>query len=291
VINSVCEKNAPTIAVLDTGSTFHPDLGRRIIGFKDFVNDKNSLYDDSGHGTHVCGIIAGDGTASNGKYQGVAPCCKLVVGKVLDKDGNGTADAMIDGIEWIIENQKHYSIKVLNVSIGIGQLINKEKVKQLIECLEKAWDHGIVVVCAAGNGGPDLDTISPLGKGKKIIAVGCHDGEYFKDMPKRCEIYSGRGDYNLAYRKPDIVAPGTEIISCNAYFKKMTRGHYNVYVSKSGTSMATPIVSGAVGLYLTYHPECGNDYVKKQLLYSATDLGAPWYQQGYGMINVEKMLQ
>lgn len=284
-------KEIPTVAVLDTGVMNHPDLQGRIVCFKDFMNDKDMIYDDSGHGTHVCGIIGGNGKASAGKFRGIAPKTKLIVGKVLDKDGNGTADAMLEGIRWIIDNRNEYNIRILNVSIGIGQLKNSDKEKQLIEGLNEAWDEGILVVCAAGNGGPEVDTISKLARGRKIITVGCHDGEFYKNMPVRCELYSARGDENLLFRKPDIVAPGTEIISCNAEVKKSARGYFAAYIKKSGTSMATPIVSGALSLLLAIHPEYKNEHAKKQLLYSAMDLGEPWHKQGYGMVNVWKLLQ
>ncbi|MBQ7956242.1 MAG: S8 family serine peptidase [Lachnospiraceae bacterium] len=285
-------ESVPTIAVLDTGVMLHPDLSNRIVGFKDFVNGKNSVYDDSGHGTHVCGIIAGDGRLSAGKYKGVAPFAKLFVGKVLNHEGNGMADAMAEGIGWVIENALKYKIRVLNISVGIGELQDKTKERMLIRYMEKAWEEGLLVVCAAGNKGPEPGSISALGRSSRIITVGCHDGEYFKDMPGRCETYSARGVCGrFAERKPDIVAPGTAIVSCDANCKKSIRGFHNAYTKKSGTSMATAIVSGVAGVLYAHHENYKNDHAKKKILYSAQDLGEPWCKQGYGMVSLQNLLK
>ncbi len=280
-----------TIAVLDTGVGKHPDFTGRILDFKDFVHNRNMIYDDSGHGTHVCGIAGGSGKLSDGKFKGISPYTNLIVGKVLDEYGNGSVEAMIAGIRWVIESRKKYDIRILNISIGIGELQNKEKETAIRMWLENAWDMGLLVVCAAGNGGPAWDTISPLGTSPRLITVGCHDGEYFKNMANRCETYSGRGSLMDTIRKPDIVAPGTEIVSCDVRCRKTLKGYTNSYVKKSGTSMATPIVSGALSLLLQKNPEINNELAKKKILYSATDLGDPWYKQGYGMVHVARLLQ
>lgn len=290
-LKEIKKENVPTIAVLDTGITLHPDFEGRIVGYRDFINGRNSIYDDNGHGTHVCGIIAGNGSLSSGKYRGIAPFAKLFVGKVLDEKGDGTVENMIEGLKWVIEKRNEFNIRVVNISVGIGQLKNRDKEKMLINWLEKAWEEGLAVVCAAGNNGPEPDSLSPLGKSSKVITVGCHDGEYYKNLPNRCETYSARGRKCLGERKPDIVAPGTEIIACAAGCRKYLRGYRNGYSRKSGTSMATAIVSGALGLLFTVHCEYSNEHAKKKLLYSATDLGEPWHKQGYGMLNIEKLLQ
>lgn len=281
----------PAIAVLDTGIALHPDFEGRIVGYKDFIYGRNYIYDDSGHGTHVSGIIAGSGSLSNGKYRGIAPFANLVVGKVLDEKGDGNVENMIEGLKWVMDNRKEYNIRVINISVGIGKLKNIDKEKRLIEWLEAAWNHGISVVCAAGNNGPEPDSLSPLGRSSKVITVGCHDGEYYKNLPNRCEIYSARGRICMGERKPDIVAPGTEIISCDNRCKKTVRGYHNAYTKKSGTSMATAIVSGTLGVLYALHSEYSNEHAKKKLLYSARDLGEPWHKQGYGMVDFAKLLR
>ncbi len=282
---SICEqtKNPVTIAFLDTGVEKHPDFADRIIAFKDFINGQKKAYDDSGHGTHVCGIAVGDGKLSKGKYCGIAPTGRIVMGKVLDGNGDGLVNQMIKGIDWIIEVREQFDIRIVNVSVGIGNLKDKKKQQELVNKLDELCGCGIIVVCAAGNLGPESGSISPLGVSKKIITVGCHDGEYYKDYEKRCEIYSGRGPTQDSIKKPDIVAPGTEIVSCCI--------GKNTYIAKSGTSMATAIVSGAVALILQKYPDLTREQVIKRLLYSATDLKEPWIKQGWGMLNIKRALE
>ena len=280
-----------TVAVLDTGIASHPDFGRRIIGFRDFIHHKSQYYDDSGHGTHVCGILAGDGTLSKGQYRGMAPDARLIVGKILNKNGEGSVEHMLEGIEWLLSVQAYYHIRILNISIGIGQLHEEEDKKKLMNAVEKAWNRGVVVVAAAGNSGPKPMSISPLGASKKVITVGCHEGGYFGMRDSLCENYSGRGPTEFAMKKPDIVAPGTDIVACCHKCRKLYYGYKDAYVKKSGTSMATPVVSGAAALLLQKMPTLTNEMVKNKLIYTATDMKEPWSKQGWGMINVNKLLE
>ena len=123
-----------------------------------------------------------------------------------------------------------------------------------------------------------------------MVTVGCHDGSYARDNPGRCEVYSGRGVPGSLVRKPDLVAPGTDIISCNVHCRSGKGGFWNAYVPKSGTSMATPVVSGAAALAFQEEPGMTNEECKQRLQYSAVDLGLPWNQQGWGMVNVGRLL-
>lgn len=279
-----------TIAVLDTGIATHPDFNNRILAFRDFVNKKKNRYDDSNHGTHVSGILAGNGMLSGGRYCGIAPLANLVVGKILDEKGNGTIEYMQEGIQWIIENREKYQIRILNISIGTD-LADEMAIKTIMNCIESAWKAGIIVVTAAGNKGPKPMSISPIGASDMVITVGCHDGGYFGEKNNLCENYSGRGPTQYALKKPDIVAPGTEIISCNANIRKIHGQYSNAYVAKSGTSMATPIVAGACALYLQKYPNAQNEEVKRRMLYSATDMKENWTKQGWGMLDIEKLLK
>ncbi len=285
------EGTAVRVAVLDTGIGRHPDFDGRVDAFRDFLHGGDRVYDDSGHGTHVSGCIAGSGKASGGMYKGICPYAHLIVGKVLDKNGDGNMDDMRRGIEWVLENRKKYRIRVMNISIGIGHIENEEKMQELLRAVDEAWDEGVVVVCAAGNMGPEPMTISPLGSSKKVITVGCHEGGYFIGKHSLCEDYSGRGPSPFAVKKPDVVAPGTDIISCNAGCRSGFRGFKNAYVKKSGTSMATPIVSGAAALLLQKYPELSNEQVKRKINYSATDMHEPWTKQGWGMVNIDRLIQ
>ncbi len=279
-----------TVAVLDSGFGKHPDMAAKVLCFRDFVNDRHLMYDDNGHGTHVCGIICGDGTLSGGRYRGIAPGANLVVCKVLDEKGDGTTEHMLQGLKWVLENKEQYRIRILNISVGIGEIIRKEKEEALCRKLEELWNSGIVVICAAGNKGPGDGSISSIGRGSKVITVGCHDGKYCSDNPGRCATYSGRGEALSPLRKPDIVAPGTDIMSCNVSCRRNYGSFHHAYVKKSGTSMATPIVSGAAALTLSKYPSMTNEEFKQKLTFTATDLGEAWNMQGWGMVNVRRLL-
>ena len=280
-----------TVAVLDTGIARHPDLFGRLLCFRDFVGHKSVMYDDNGHGTHVCGIICGSGILSEGRYRGIALDARLVVGKVLDQKGDGTTESMLEGLKWVINIREKYDIRILNISVGIGNLDEEKKERALRERLEAVWDSGIAVICAAGNKGPGNGSISSVGGSRRIITVGCHDGLYCKDNPKRCATYSGRGELGAFVRKPDLVAPGTDIVSCNMGFQSVHGKIKNAYIAKSGTSMATPIVAGASALALQKFPEMTNEELKQKLTMTATDLGEPWNMQGWGMVHVKRLLK
>lgn len=280
-----------TVGVLDTGMGQHPDLAGRLIQFQDFVGHRNQMYDNNGHGTHVCGILCGSGEASQGKYTGMAPGVRLVVGKVLDEKGDGSTESMLMGLDWILRIREQCRVRILNISVGIGTLEEAKKEQRLKEMIEKVWDSGILVVCAAGNKGPEPGTISAVGGSNKAVTVGCHDGSYNIDSPGRCETYSGRGVEGAAFRKPDLVAPGTDIVSCNVQYYRLRGKFRNAYVAKSGTSMATPIVSGAAALAMQRFPQMTNEECKQRLQYTATDLHLPWNQQGWGMLNVGRLLR
>lgn len=279
-----------TIAVLDTGFGRHPDMTGKLLGFKDFVNHRHLMYDDNGHGTHVCGILCGSGLASEGKIRGMAPDARLVVCKVLDRKGDGTTEHMLEAMKWVQENRELYKIRVLNISVGIGALKEREKEAALKEEMENIWNSGITVVCAAGNKGPEDGSISAIGGSDKVITVGCHDGAFRPDHPGRCATYSGRGIARSPVRKPDIVAPGTDIKSCNVHCKRIRERIENPYVAKSGTSMATPIISGAAALAFSKYPAMTNEEFKQKLTLTATDLEEPWNMQGWGMVNVKRLL-
>ena len=289
-VTAACQNKGITIAVLDTGISVHPDFGQRIIAFQDFVNKRESVYDDSGHGTHVAGCLCGSGKVSGGLYRGIAPESLLVVGKVLDHKGDGIIENMVAGMEWVLENKEKLAIRILNMSIGMAELTDKQRMNHLLALVDDAWEEGLIVVCAAGNNGPKSMSLSPIGARKKVITVGCHEGGYFGNKKHLCENYSGRGPSPYNMRKPDIVAPGTDIISCNAFWEKRGRRYRNCYVAKSGTSMATPIVSGAMALLLQKNPDYTNEQAKKKLQITAKDLKEPWNKQGFGMIHINSLL-
>lgn len=257
-----------TVVVMDTGMALHPELYGQAVLFLDMINGRNDFYDDNGHGTHVCGIIAG-------KQIGMAPGSKLIVLKVLDETGNGNVVYSMRGFRWILENQEKYNIRIVNISMGMKPGTNLLGEKRILKGAEMLWDMGIVVVTAAGNLGPGEGSITIPGVSKKVITVGASDN-----------IHSGRGSWHQAIYKPELVAPGSNIFSCNSNYE-----NGKLYISKSGTSMATPIVSGAAALLLSKEPNLTNDSVKRRMQNCCTDLHMPKNRQGSGLINIRKLLQ
>lgn len=265
------------VAILDTGLAVHPDFEGRIVCFRDFVQYRASLYDDSSHGTHVTGILGGSGKASRGKFKGIAPRCNLIILKVLDSYGNGRKEEVIKAIQWIEANRKRYNIKVINISVGT---VNESTVRDqmLVDAVEHMWDLGITVVVAAGNMGPEPGTVTVPGNSKKVITVGV--AEQNKEFP-----YSGIGPTRECVCKPDLTAPGFEINSCSSNPKQ---GFYQI---KSGTSMATPVVSGAIALGLSKYPYLTNVELKMALRRSSVDLGMDRNRQGWGCIDIERLFR
>ena len=280
-----------SVAILDTGIFLHPDFSGRIAAFRDFVHQKKDPYDDCGHGTHVAGCLAGDGYLSEGRLCGIAPASHLIIGKILDKHGSGNVDIMIAAIQWILENQEEYNIRILNISIGFEDHVAEYKINKLVDLLETVWSRGIIVIVAAGNKGPGSQSISPLGLSKNIVTVGCHDLNYTKEGVTLCESYSGRGPSSYSLKKPDLVAPGTNIISTCYQCKRNGKHFVDIYESKSGTSFATPLVSGTAALLLEKKADLSPDEIKFRLCYSATDLKEPWNKQGWGMLHVSRALE
>lgn len=279
------------VALLDTGIISHPDFSGRIVAFRDFVRGKRDPYDDAGHGTHVAGCLAGNGLLSAGKYRGVAPDCRLVVGKVLDREGSGDTYMMLEALRWVIDQKDTLGIRILNISVGFEDHVSLEKIRKLLSALDEVWRAGILIVVAAGNKGPRPGSISPLGMGSHVLTVGCHDGDYNGGGVTLCAKYSGRGPSTLVMKKPDLVAPGTNIMAASAKCRKRGNTYEMAYEAKSGTSFAAPLVSGAAALLWEKNPRLTMEEVKRRICYSAKDLHEPWSKQGWGMLNIEAMLQ
>lgn len=271
------------VAVLDTGIFPHQDFDNRIVGFADMVNRQAGPYDDCGHGSHICGIIGGNGSQSDGRYQGMAPECNLIAVKVLDKKGNGYASDVLAGIAWILERKESLGIRIINISVGSGGRKGMNENSALVRGVNQAWDAGLVVVVAAGNNGPRRMTITTPGISRKVITVGCSDDHREVLVGgNRMVDYSGRGPTAACICKPDVVAPGSSVVSCASRSGK--------YTIKSGTSMSTPIVSGAIALLLEKYPEMTNRDVKLKLMETSRDIGLPRNQQGWGLLDVEQLL-
>ena len=277
-----------TTAVLDTGISPHPDLKGRIVAFGDMLYGKKRMYDDNSHGTHVAGIIAGSGGLSSGLYAGIAPASQIVAVKVLDQKGEVNIRFLIEGIKAILRNRDKWQIRIVNISIGTLPHQGDEEEMELMRWVDRLWDEGLVVVTAAGNFGPRSGTVTIPGISKKVITVGASDDGNQKDRYGKVGTnYSGRGPTSECVCKPDLVAPGSYIRSCNGFSQKKNQKAYSV---KSGTSMSAPVVSGAVALLLSKYPDMKNVEVKLRLLMSADDMGKDPNIQGRGLLNIEKLL-
>ncbi|MDZ7363992.1 MAG: S8 family peptidase [candidate division KSB1 bacterium] len=247
------------IGICDTGvDVTHGDLLGRILGTADFTGEGD--FDGNGHGTHVATIAVGDGSRSNGKYRGVAPKAKLYMAKGLNSAGQGSASSIADGIEWLYEKGVH----VISLSLGGTAQAGVKDILQ-VTC-EAVIDAGVAVFCAAGNSGPGARTIATPGVSPKVITVGASDDH------DRVADFSSRGPTVDGYEKPDIVAPGVDIIAGRSKNTALGRVIDDYYVELSGTSMATPFAAGVGLLILKEKNNLKPDELKAALENSALDL-------------------
>ena len=275
-----------TIAVLDTGIVKHPDLKENIVGFYEVATGRTIPYDDNGHGTHIAGIICGNGAVSGGKYEGIMPSAKIVSIKILDRTGDGTTEYLLDALKWILKNHKHFRIRIVNISIGMEKSVSESIQKKIQELISQLYQENILIITAAGNNGPAPMTLSVLGESDDVIAVGCYDFGFRGKDGRSCFEYSARGPSRYSLKKPDLLAPGTEIISCSNQYRK---GKGMAYTAKSGTSMATAVVTGAAAMLLTKH-EYSSEELKNHLRLAAKDLHEPWNLQGFGVLDIAGIL-
>lgn len=276
-----------TIATVDTGVAPHRDLTHptnRIIGFRDFMKNYSRPYDDNGHGTHVAGILASNGWASKGKYRGIAPEANIVTAKVLDENGNGKTSDILSAIQWIISTKDIYNTRILNMSLGTSP-IYREKKDPLVKAANKAIESGLIVTAAVGNSGPEPKSILSPATSRMVISVGALDDNRTVDKSDDfLPSFSSRGPTIDRVRKPDLIAPGVDIMSLSS---KDNSG----YVSLTGTSMASPFVSGAIALLLEKDPSLTHFEVKKILTESCSKIQATQLEQGAGVLNLEKLFK
>ena len=275
-----------SVAILDTGIFPHEDLTtpyNRIIGFKDFIKQKDQPYDDDGHGTHVAGIIAGNGFSSKGKYMGIAPDANIVSVKILKGDGSGNISDVIAGIQWAINNKDIYNIKVVTLSLGTKPK-NRYKDDPLCQAVAAAVTSGITVTVAAGNSGPNPSTITSPAVSPDVITVGaCDDRKALPSRDVTIADFSSVGPTQDGFSKPDVLAPGVGINSlANESFG---------YKKLSGTSMAAPVVAGCVALLYEKHPQMTPLHIKEIIMSNASDLGLDPNRQGSGLLNIEKIIE
>jgi serine protease AprX len=300
------------VAVIDSGITsWHDDLtdagipgSQRVDAFVDFVNGRSTPYDDYGHGTHVAGIIAGNGADAEGARAGIAPGAHLVVAKVLDDSGRGRISDVIAAFDYVINHQHAYNIRIVNLSIAAG-VYESYNSDLFTLAARRVFEQGIVVVAAAGNlgsgsDGPQYGGIGAPGNAPWVVTVGAssHMGTVDR-ADDEIAAFSSRGPTAVDYSaKPDLVAPGVGIYSLsdpnsNFYLSKpqnrlsgTVATPYLPYLTLTGTSMAAPVVAGTVALMLQANPALTPNAVKAILEYTAQMYpGYDALTQGAGFLN------
>jgi len=283
------------VAIIDSGAgASHDDLkdangATRVVRFVDFVNGQKKAYDDYGHGTHVAGIIAGNGFDSGGARAGIAPAARLVVLKVLDGSGSGVISDVIAALDYAVAHRAELNIRVINLSVATG-VYESYRTDPLTLAAQRAVSAGIVVVTAAGNngqnarGGSSYAGVAAPGNAPWVVTVGAssHMGTANR-ADDTIAAFSARGPAAVDFAaKPDIVAPGVGIESLanpgsqlysagGPYLLQGTvQTSYLPYLSLSGTSMSSPVVSGTIALMLQANPSLTPNAVKAILQYTAT---------------------
>ncbi|MFJ2605855.1 S8 family peptidase [Streptomyces sp. NPDC087425] len=265
------------VAVLDSGiDATHPDLTDRIDATKNFSAAADTV-DRAGHGTHVASTIAGSGAKAGGTYKGVAPGARLLVGKVLDDNGEGDSSAAIAGMQWAVAE----GAKVVNMSLGTDDTPGIDPVEQAVNDLSAS--SPTLFVIAAGNDGPGEGTIGSPGTAAAALTVGAVDRQ------NALADFSSRGPTTDNALKPDITAPGVDIVAARAAEGTMGDPAADGYVSMSGTSMATPHVTGAAAILAQEHPDWTGEQLKAALTASAVPTAATSaYTQGTGRVDVAR---
>jgi serine protease AprX len=310
------------VAVIDSGiSGWNNDLAyfgssslvqtrnyQRVVGFVDFVNGWTTPYDDNGHGTHVAGIIGGNGFNSLGVRAGIAPDAHMVSLKVLDAEGRGVISNVIAALDWVVAHKAQYNLRVINLSVGAAVTMSYN-VDPLTLAAKRAVDSGIVLVTAAGNLGYNRTTgttqyggITAPGNAPWVLTVGASNHQGTVDRSDdTIAPFSSRGPSAVDYQaKPDIVAPGVGTVSLSDQTSRLYSTMspyllsgsfwmpYKPYLSLTGTSMSSPVVAGSVALMLQANPELTPNLVKAILEYTAQPY--PGYNaltEGAGFLNTK----
>ena len=301
---------SPAVAIIDSGIQPHPDLPlSRVRAFKDFVGGVETPVDHCGHGTHVAGIIAGSGRSSNGVYAGIAPTVDIVSLRVLGDDCSGNTSDVIDALEWIGLNHARYRIKVVNLSLGHA-VLESIFTDPLVQAVERLSRKGVAVVTAAGNRGINLAANRPGYGGIGVpcnapssICVGSLDTFATPELgDDRVSDASSRGPTRFdLLAKPDLVAPGVDVVSLASAGSRLFREFPDLrvpgangephYFVLSGTSMASPSVAAAAALLLQQNHALSVNALKLALQFTARLVAkADVLTQGAGALNISGAL-
>ncbi|PGL71678.1 S8 family serine peptidase [Bacillus sp. AFS055030] len=271
------------VAILDTGvDPTHPDVKNSIKETKSFIEGED-FVDHHGHGTHVASTIAGSGAASGGKQKGVAPGADLLIGKVLSNEGSGSDSQVIAGMQWAVQEKAD----IVSMSLGGADPSDgTDPISQAVNNLSES--SNTLFVIAAGNNGSKKNTVSSPGAAEKALTVGAVD----KSETGFLASFSSRGplinNFNV---KPEVTAPGVDIVAARAAGTTMGTPVDANYTKASGTSMATPHVAGAAAILKQRHPDWTGDHIKQVLADTGTlNFRYTPYQQGGGRVNIVNAL-
>ena len=281
-----------TVAVMDTGIDNLPDFSGRLIGGVDLTNGGNPYQDSYGHGTFVAGLIAGDGASSAGQYSGEAPAAGLVSIKVAGADGMTHLGTLISGLQWAVDHQSRYGIKILNLSLGFKSA-QSTVTNALDQAVEAVWNAGIAVVVSAGNTGPFNGSILSPGDDPLVITVGASD-----DMATASITDDEMNDFSAVgptsadgWVKPDLVTSGRSVVSLSAPGSTIYTDYPSARIGSanfvgSGTSFSAAITSGAAALVLADSPGLTPNQLKARLLGTTSPgpVGNP-FVDGHGALN------
>ena len=268
------------VAVLDTGvDAAHPDLSDRIVSQQDFSESPSGTSDLHGHGTHVAATIAGSGAGSAGRERGVAYDADLLIGKVLSDEGYGYDSWIIAGMEWAAAQ----GADIVNMSLGGEPTDGTDPLSVALDRISA--ETGTLFVVAAGNEGA-AETVGTPGAAAQALTVAAVDAN------GALADFSSRGPRaGDGVLKPDISAPGVDILAARAAGTAMGTPFDEFYTSASGTSMASPHVAGAAALLAQQRPELTGADLKQLLMSSAepsSDLSV--WEQGAGEVDVARAL-
>ena len=260
-----------TVGLVDSGvDDSHPDLAGRIVDRVDLTTEADNI-DHNGHGTHVASIIGGNGAASDGKYTGVAPHVKFLVAKACTTDGTCDDSAIIAGMTWLAEK----GAKIVNLSLGGPDYDGIDPLEEAVETLTAKY--GTLFVVASGNDGGW--TNSP-GSAPSALTVGAVDK---KDVPA---AFSSHGIVPSEMSvKPEVAAPGVDITAARSKDSSDGSGYYATH---SGTSMATPHVTGTAALLLQQNPGRTWQQLKDTIVSTAKGDEANWFVEGAGRVDAAR---
>ncbi|MFB7307337.1 S8 family serine peptidase [Streptomyces sp. NPDC056192] len=268
------------VAVLDTGADLNnADIKSEIVGSQSFVNGQ-TVQDGHGHGTHVASTVAGSGANSDGRYKGVAPGADLLVGKVLSNSGQGADSSILAGMEWAVEQ----GADVVSMSLGGPDAPGEDVLTNAVNSLSAS--SNVLFVIAAGNSGPGESTLGTPGAADAALTVGAVDkSDALADFSSRGPRL---GDMAI---KPEITAPGVDIVAARAAGTTMGTPVDADYTAAGGTSMATPHVAGSAAILKQRHPDWTGQRIKEALTAHARSAADQTvYQQGYGRVDIPAAL-